>query len=164
MAAEGRAHKLVQLRRAEKRPPLGGDLCPHLEALRLASAHWGRLGPFGLRCSSVEADCGTLRRAIVRTDRATRRKSGGRDRHASAKQGVHRFSLVRLPACFGPRPTTRARTASRNWRCALAFPPEPPWKKWSRKAVLKLTASIRSATVSGTAAESTRPSCCSARR
>src|SRR3981189_3485966 len=132
MAGEGRAHELVELRRAEKRPPLGGDLCPHLQALRPA--------------------------------RAPRQKSGGRDRRASAKQGVHRFSLVRLPACFGPRPTTRARTASRSWRCALAFPPEPPWKKWSRKAVLKLTASIRSATVSGTAAGSTRPSCCSARR
>src|SRR5882762_1399634 len=149
MAGEGRAHQLVELRRAEKRPPLGGDLCPHLEALRLASAYRCRLGLFGLRCFGVEADRGSIRRAIVWADRATRQNSGGRDRRASAKQGVHRFSLVRLPACFGPRPTTRARTASRNWRCALAFPPEPPWKKWSRKAVLKLTASIRSATVSG---------------
>jgi len=38
----------------------------------------------------------------------------------------------------------------RNWRCALASPAEPLWKKWSHSGV-ELAASIRPATVSGSA-------------
>src|SRR5712671_3566641 len=166
MAGEGRAHQLVEFRRAEKRPPLGGDLRPHLEALRLSTAHRRRFGLFGLRFFGVELDRRSIRCAIVRTDRATRQEGGGRDRHPSAERNefVHLFSLERLVPFLGSSPTTRARTASRNWRCALASPAEPLWKKWSHSAVLKRAAIIRPATVSGSAAGATLPSCCSARR
>src|SRR5258708_17098871 len=104
MAGEGRAHELVELRRAEKRPPLGGDLCPHLEALRLASAHRRRLGLFGLRCFGVELVRGSIPVAIVRTDRATRQDGGSRDRHPSAESNefLHLFSLERLVPFFAP--------------------------------------------------------------
>src|SRR6266699_3046710 len=166
MAGERRAHELVELRRAEKRPPIGGDLCPHVEALRLSAAHRGCFGPLGLRPLGIGAAGRSGRRVVVGAHRTGGEKSGRRgDRKAAERDGNgHLLSLACFPLRSGPRPTTRARTASRSWRCALASPPEPPWKKWSRKAVLKLTASMRSATVSGTAAGSTRPSCCSARR
>src|SRR6266568_5235358 len=147
MAGERRAHEVVELRRAEKGPPLGGDLCPHFEALRLAAAHRGRFGPLRLRPFGIGAGGGRFRRPIVGPHRAGREKSGrpGDRKTSQRNKRRHFFSLACLPSSFGPRPTTSARTASRNWRCALASPPEPPWKKWSRKAVLKLTASIRAA-------------------
>src|SRR5260221_239296 len=105
----------------------GVAMFPVSEALCFAAAYSGRFGLFGLRFFGVEVDRGSIRRAIVRTDRATRQEGGSRDRHPSAERNefVHLFSLGRLAPFFGASPTTSARTASRNWRCALASPAEP---------------------------------------
>src|SRR6266851_1426694 len=128
MAVEGRLDQRIKLRRAEKRPPVGGDFCSHLEALGLASAYRRRFGLIRLRPVSVGACRWSLGRPVIGADRTTRQKGGGRDRHQSADRNecVHFFSLERLVPFFGSSPMTSARTASRNWRCALASPADPP--------------------------------------
>src|SRR3989475_7605534 len=128
MAAERSAHQPVELGRTEKRPPFGGDLCPHLEALRLSAAHWRCFRPLRLRPFGVNAHRGGDGRVVVGAHRTGGERSGRRGDRKAAERKVrgHLFSLACLPASFGSRPTTRARTASRNWRCVLACPPEPP--------------------------------------